>query len=128
MIDVELAIDAVKNKLSSMTYEEREEYLNKLGFVFLEENVARKIRGEAKCIQNIWNGMPKNSFQECFIAEILSILGYNPLTIVKEGQDSKIEREKTIVYNSKIIECIYPTVDFNKMLNLFKKIKKKLNF
>ena len=129
MIDVDLAVEAFRKKIEAMSYAERETYLKDKGFSFgNEENVLKKINGEAKDIQNIWNKINDEDLKQYFITEILPILGYKLLTLVKVGENEEEKKSETIENNVKIIKCIHPIVDFKRMLNLFDTTEEKIKF
>lgn len=113
-----------------MSYEEREAYLKKMDFNFGDdENTSKKINKEVEDIQEIWinlNGY--DDVRQYFIAEILPILGYKLLTLVKVGEKEEEQKAKTIENNVKIIKCIHPIVDFKRMLNLFDTTEEKIKF
>lgn len=131
MIDIDLAIEALKNKLSSMNYEEREAYIKKMGFSFGDEyGVKVVIQKESNEILKIWENFHdiSNRNYAYFLAELVQILGYKEIPLSSGDEDLKLERSSTIQNNGKIIACIYPVIDFDRMLELLDTNEEKIKF
>ena len=131
MIDIDLAVLAFKKKFGSMNYEEREAYLKQMGFSFGDENTVKiMIKKETSEILDIWENFHdiSNRNYAYFLAELVQILGYKEIPLSSGDEDSKLERSSTIQNNGKIIACIYPVIDFDRMLELLDTNEEKIKF
>ena len=132
MTNEKVIFERIKNKLDGMTRTEQIIFLKKMGFE-VEDDInyeeEQTLKEKVNNLQCIWAyEINCVSLKQKFLTEMIAILGYNIYSIVRPGEDEQTIKEENTEKNTEIVACIYPSVSFEKMLNLFKTKEEKEEF
>lgn len=126
--DIEIAVDAFRSTITSMDVERRKAYIHNINLKYDKiKNIETKINEEIINISNTLDNLNTDS-KNCFITELLTILEYNKIDNFQKSDTEQIAELKRLERNAKIIGCVYPELDFNKMLVFFNTNKEKIDF
>ena len=127
--DIEMAVDAFRSTLISLNSEERKAYLKEINLKYDKvDKIEEKINLELLYIYDTLKTLNFDS-RNYFLSELLTVLEYDKKidNLQKNDTEKNVELKK-LERNAKIISCIHPELNFNKMLYLFNTPEEKINF
>ena len=128
VFDIEIAVDAFRSMITSMDVERRNAYLHNINLKYDKiENIDTKINEELINVSNNFNKLNQDS-KNCLIIELLNFLEYDKIINLQKCDTEQTAELKRLKRNAKIISCVYPEIDFARMLEFFETNKEKIDF